>query len=47
MAEIKEDCPCKMLKCPRHGNCRECVEDHVAKGKKPPACLRVQWTEYP
>ncbi len=47
MADIKEDCPCKNTDCPRHGNCRECVEFHVKGGKKPPACLRIQWTEYP
>ncbi len=44
---IKEDCPCKNDKCPRHGNCRECVEFHVSKKNKPPFCLRdIEWTEY-
>ncbi|MBQ3685036.1 MAG: hypothetical protein II933_01275 [Candidatus Methanomethylophilaceae archaeon] len=47
MADIKEDCKCPNTGCPRHGDCRECVEFHVAGAKKPPFCLRVQWTEYP
>ena len=48
MADINPDCPCKNDKCPRHGNCRECVAFHVDKKNKPPFCLRgIQWTEYP
>ncbi|MBO7352405.1 MAG: hypothetical protein J6U12_05805 [Candidatus Methanomethylophilaceae archaeon] len=47
MTELKEDCPCKNTDCPRHGNCRECVEFHVKGGNKPPACLRIQWAQYP
>ncbi|MBR2254802.1 MAG: hypothetical protein IJ856_03145 [Candidatus Methanomethylophilaceae archaeon] len=47
MAELEPECPCKNTNCPRHGNCRECVRFHVSQGKKPPACLRIQWTEYP
>ena len=47
MCGIKEDCQCPNEKCPRHGNCRECVEFHVNKKNKPPFCLRIQWTEYP
>ena len=41
----KDHCPCKKA-CRYHGNCRECVECHVSGGKKPPACLRVKWTDY-
>ena len=47
MADIKRDCACPNDKCPRHGNCRECVEFHANKKNKPPFCLRIQWTEYP
>jgi hypothetical protein len=48
MADINPDCPCKNDKCPRHGNCLECVAFHVDKKNKPPFCLRgIQWIEYP
>lgn len=47
MTDIKEDCCCKNLDCPRHGKCRECIEFHLEKGNKPPACMRIQWAQYP
>lgn len=32
-------CPCKRVKCPRHGKCTECMEHHSTK-KRPPYCKR-------
>lgn len=29
------ECPCKKKKCPRHGNCEECIPYHKNKGKLP------------
>lgn len=34
-----EHCPCKRVKCERHGKCAECMEHHRTK-KHPPACKR-------
>jgi hypothetical protein len=29
------ECPCKKKKCPRHGNCEECIPYHKNKGQLP------------
>lgn len=28
MNEINQNCPCKKINCPRHGNCKECKQYH-------------------
>jgi hypothetical protein len=36
------DCPCKRIKCERHGNCDACKEHHQAAPRKiPTACERI------
>lgn len=30
---INQNCKCPNIKCPRHGNCRECYEFHKKKGQ--------------
>lgn len=34
-----ETCPCKRVKCERHGDCAACTEHHSTK-KHPPYCKR-------
>ena len=43
MSEKKMDdshCTCDNLKCPRHGNCRECVLFHRDEKHNLPRCLK-------
>jgi hypothetical protein len=40
MQETRRDCPCKKLKCPRHGDCAACRLHHATGGKYPPFCDR-------
>jgi hypothetical protein len=40
MAEDLKPCPCKKLKCERHGNCDACREHHLTKKRYPPYCDR-------
>ena len=46
---VKEDeinCPCKRIKCERHGDCKACREHHNAKKRKViPACDRKRAKE--
>lgn len=43
---LAEDCTCPNDKCPRHGNCIECVKFHREKKNKLPYCIRfIEWTE--
>ena len=42
MAELNPNCNCPNTKCPRHGNCMECVEFHKADGKKISAIIGVR-----
>ena len=35
MNELKTECPCKKIKCERHGKCQECENYHGKKGKLP------------
>ncbi|MGD1822081.1 MAG: hypothetical protein ACPKM0_04870 [Pleomorphochaeta sp.] len=30
----KTECPCKNIKCERHGNCIECIKHHKEIGSK-------------
>lgn len=39
---LKQDCPCKRLRCPRHGKCAECRSYHSSDKKSAPACEREQ-----
>jgi len=39
------DCPCKRVKCPRHGDCRACKAHHRLKNRTPPACERTGRTK--
>lgn len=40
--EIKKDCPCKWVKCKRHGNCEECIAHHKTHKKYPqPFCRKI------
>ena len=36
----KSDCPCKRLRCERHGRCAECRSYHAERKKSTPACER-------
>lgn len=37
----EKSCPCKRIKCERHGNCEECIEHHKEKETKyEPYCMR-------
>ena len=40
MENINEKCPCKKVKCDRHGNCKECREHHIINSKYLTACDR-------
>lgn len=31
----QENCPCKRINCPRHGDCAACREHHHASSRKP------------
>lgn len=44
MFEKNEACPCKRIKCERHGNCKACREHHKNK-KMPNACDRIKLKE--
>lgn len=46
MPEKPDKCPCKRMKCPRHGDCDACKRYHAGK-KYPPVCLRVSKTDKP
>ena len=37
--KVNPDCPCKKIKCKRHGHCNECKARHTTS-KKPPVCER-------
>ena len=39
MKELNKDCPCNS-KCPRHGDCEACRENH--KGGGLTSCQRIQ-----
>ena len=42
MINEKIDCPCKRVKCERHGDCAACMAHHHAPGKKLlTACERI------
>jgi len=41
MAEENINCPCKKIKCVRHGNCDACRENHLNVKKSLPACERT------
>lgn len=45
MEHERMDCPCKRVKCERHGNCDACKEHHSVKKKYPPACERIRLKE--
>ena len=34
------ECPCKRIKCERHGKCEECHNHHAIK-KSPPYCEKL------
>mgnify|MGYP005608278975 FL=1 len=36
-----ETCPCKRVKCERHGDCAACKEHHSSQKKCPTACERA------
>jgi hypothetical protein len=36
--ETGASCPCKWVKCPRHGDCGACREHHEKEKKFPPFC---------
>lgn len=36
------DCPCKRLKCERHGDCTACRKHHSEEKKTPPTCDRLK-----
>jgi hypothetical protein len=38
----EQNCPCKRIKCERHGNCAACKEHHYTKKKYLPACERIK-----
>ncbi len=40
MQEANRNCPCKKLKCPRHGDCAACKQHHATHKKYPPYCER-------
>lgn len=40
----QESCNCKKKSCPRHGNCKECLEHHSANSKYLPYCKRKHST---
>ena len=42
MQEARRDCPCKKLKCPRHGDCASCRQHHSTHRKYPPYCERTE-----
>ena len=42
MQEARRDCPCKKLKCPRHGDCAACRQHHSTQSKLPPYCERAE-----
>lgn len=42
VGEIKKDCPCKRIKCERHGQCEACREHHMLKKKTLPYCERLK-----
>jgi len=42
MAEENINCPCKKIKCIRHGNCDACRENHLNVKKSLPACERPE-----
>lgn len=31
----QDSCPCRRVRCPRHGDCAACREHHRACGRKP------------
>ncbi len=46
MIEENKDCPCKRIKCERHGDCIACNEHHHTSKKKPfTACDRIKQKE--
>ncbi|MDU4892004.1 MAG: hypothetical protein E6344_12570 [Clostridium sp.] len=39
----QDHCTCLNTKCPRHGNCKECIEHHKNKKDNPlTACKRLK-----
>lgn len=36
------DCPCKRIKCQRHGDCRACTKHHTDEGRMLTACRRLK-----
>ncbi len=46
MDTLKTDCPCKRLKCERHGNCKACKEHHhLPQSKYLTTCERLKLKE--
>ncbi|WP_255883845.1 MULTISPECIES: hypothetical protein [unclassified Ruminococcus] len=45
MQKLNPGCPCKRIKCERHGNCEECKKQHALKKKYLPACERIKQKE--
>lgn len=39
------DCPCKRVKCPRHGDCGACKAHHRTEKPYSPACERAGRTK--
>ncbi len=35
-----DDCPCKQVRCHRHGNCVECIRVHRTRKEHVPECLQ-------
>lgn len=43
MKDQTTDCPCKRVKCPRHGDCNACKAHHLTeKPKLLPTCERLR-----
>lgn len=40
-----ENCPCKRIKCERHGDCAACRAHHTQKKKYPSTCERLKRRE--
>jgi hypothetical protein len=37
---MADDCPCKQIRCHRHGNCVECIRVHRTRQQHIPECLQ-------
>lgn len=44
--DLPEKCPCKWVKCKRHGKCDECIAHHKKSEKYPlPFCFNKKKTK--